>query len=67
MADLMLKLYIRATFTNRDDRGEGVVSAAIAVLIVAFLGVAVWAGFNSAVKTSSDRVNANVEKIGNAP
>ena len=29
-----------------DDRGEGVISAAIAVLIMAFLGVAMWVGFN---------------------
>ena len=30
----------------RDERGEGVISAAIAVLIMAFLGVAMWVGFN---------------------
>ena len=27
-----------------DDRGEGVISAAIAVLIMAFLGVLMWVG-----------------------
>ena len=30
----------------RGDRGEGVISAAIAVLIVAFLGAAMWVTFN---------------------
>jgi len=52
---------------RRDDRGEGVISAAIAVLIVAFLGVAVWAGFSQAVDSSTEKVNANVDKIGTAP
>jgi hypothetical protein len=71
MHDVLLRLYVKHTFTEqrvrRDDRGEGVISAAIAVLIVAFLGVAVWAGFSAAVKSSSDKVNANVDKIGTAP
>ena len=71
MHDALLELYVRHTFTpariRRDDRGEGVISAAIAVLIVAFLGVAVWAGFSAAVKSSSDKVNANVDKIGTNP
>jgi hypothetical protein len=26
----------------RDERGEGVISAAIAVLVMAFIGVAIW-------------------------
>ena len=67
MGDALLRLYVRRTFKQpriRDDRGEGVISAAIAVLIVAFLGVAVWAGFSRAVSTSTDKVNSNVEKIG---
>ena len=71
MHDALLRLYVQHTFgsprVRRDDRGEGVISAAIAVLIVAFLGVAVWAGFSAAVKSSSDKVNANVDKIGTAP
>ena len=67
MGDALLRLYVRHTFKHprvRDDRGEGVISAAIAVLIVAFLGVAVWAGFSRAVSTSTEKVNSNVEKIG---
>jgi len=69
MRDALLRLYVEHTFGHhRDrDRGEGVISAAIAVLIVAFLGVAVWAGFSAAVKSSTDKVNANVDKIGTAP
>ena len=30
-----------------DDRGEGVISAAIAVLIMAFLGALMWVGFKA--------------------
>ena len=66
MGDALLRLYVQHTFTprHRNDLGEGVISAAIAVLIVAFLGVAVWVGFSRAVKTSTEKVNDNVGKIG---
>ena len=30
-----------------DERGEGVISTAIAVLIMAFLGAAMWLGFSA--------------------
>jgi hypothetical protein len=43
------------------ERGEGVISTAIAVLIIAFLGVAMWVGFNAifqdAARTTSDQVH----------
>jgi hypothetical protein len=32
---------------HRDDRGEGVISAAIAVLIMAGLGALMWVGFRA--------------------
>lgn len=47
-----------------DERGEGVISAAIAVLIVAFIGAAMWVAFNSIWNDSEDRIRANVEQIG---
>ena len=31
----------------RDERGEGVISAAIAVLVMAFIGVGMWVAFNT--------------------
>lgn len=46
------------------DRGEGVISAAIAVLIVAFIGAAMWVAFNSIWNDSEDRIRNNVEQIG---
>jgi hypothetical protein len=49
---------------RRDDRGEGVISAAIAVLIMAFLGVLVWGGFKLTLQSTQTKVDEQVEKIG---
>jgi len=38
---------VRSTRRLTGDLGEGVISAAIAVLIVAFLGAAMWLVFNN--------------------
>jgi hypothetical protein len=46
------------------DRGEGVISTAIAVMIVAFLGAAMWVAFNSIWQNSEDNIRTNVEQIG---
>ena len=48
----------------RDERGEGVISTAIAVLVVAFIGAAMWVAFNSIWNDSEDRIRDNVEDIG---
>jgi hypothetical protein len=50
---------------NRRERGEGVISAAIAVLIMAFLGAAMWVAFNSIWSDSEQKIRDNVETIGN--
>ncbi len=47
-----------------DDRGEGVISAAIAVLIMAFLGAAMWLAFKGIFDDASDKTSDNVNKIG---
>jgi len=47
------------------DRGEGVISTAIAVLIMAFLGAAMWIGFQQIWQTTSTTTNHKVEQIGN--
>lgn len=55
------------TVDNRrrhNERGEGVISAAIAVLIVAFLGVVVWAGFRATLDSTQKNVDTQIEKIG---
>ncbi len=46
------------------DRGEGVISAAIAVLIMAFLGAAMWVGFQTMWKNTEATTNTKVEQIG---
>jgi type VI protein secretion system component VasF len=50
--------------TRRSERGEGVISTAIAVLIIAFLGVAMWVGFNSIFQDATDSTRTQVEQIG---
>jgi hypothetical protein len=49
---------------HRDERGEGVISAAIAVLIMAFLGAAMWVGFNAIWDDAEDNTRTQVQQIG---
>lgn len=46
------------------DRGEGVISAAIAVLVMAFLGVAMWVGLRSIWDTAEENTADQVDEIG---
>jgi hypothetical protein len=45
---------------QRDQRGEGVISTAIAVLIMAFLGVGMWVAFNATFTKASSNVDHQV-------
>lgn len=47
-----------------DERGEGVISAAIAVLVMAFLGVAMWVAFDATFSHAATHVNDQVNCIG---
>ncbi len=47
-----------------DERGEGVISAAIAVLIFAFLGVLMWVGFKATLGNAQGNVDDQVNQIG---
>lgn len=47
-----------------DERGEGVISAAIVVLIMAFLGAAMWVAFNGIFRDASNNTSSQVGKIG---
>jgi hypothetical protein len=49
---------------RRDERGEGVISAAIAVLIMAFIGVGMWVAFNATFQHTARNVNNQVNCIG---
>lgn len=48
----------------RDEAGEGVISAAIAVLIMAFLGVIMWVGFKATLGNAQGNVDNQVNQIG---
>ena len=48
-----------------DQRGEGVISAAIAVLIMAFLGAAMWLAFKGIFQNASNKTSTQVNQIGN--
>ena len=48
----------------RDERGEGVISTAIAVLIVAALGALMWVGFRSIWQTAEANTNSQIGQIG---
>ncbi len=48
----------------RDERGEGVISAAIAVLVMAFLGVGMWVAFNTTFDHAAKHVDNQVNCIG---
>jgi len=51
-------------FRRRDERGEGVISAAIAVLVMAFIGVAMWFAFSATFQHAAKNVNNQVNCIG---
>ena len=52
------------TRTERNERGEGVISTAIAVLIIAFLGVAMWVGFKAIFDDAADTTRTQVQQVG---
>ncbi|MEA2702222.1 MAG: hypothetical protein QOJ69_420 [Actinomycetota bacterium] len=52
------------TAAATDERGEGVVSSAIAVLIFAALGALMWVGFKSIWGDASSQTSTQIGKIG---
>ena len=47
----------------RTERGEGVISTAIAVLVMAALGVLMWTLFQSTLTTTQTNVDSEIGKI----
>ena len=47
-----------------NEAGEGVISAAIAILIVALLGAAMWVVFSGMMDGATSRIQDAVETIG---
>ncbi len=70
MNERMLEAYVRARShlvvlrASVDERGEGVISAAIAVLIMAFLGAAMWVAFKAIFDDAADNTARQVCNIG---
>jgi hypothetical protein len=52
------------TRTRGDDRGEGVVSAAIVVLIMAAIGALMWVGFQSMWTDIEGKTNDKISEVG---
>jgi hypothetical protein len=57
-------LRARVQWPRSDDRGEGVISAAIAVLIMAFLGALMWVAFKAIWLDASEKTSRQVGGIG---
>ncbi len=49
---------------TRDERGEGVISAAIAVLIMAALGALMWIGIQELWLDASSQTSDQIAQIG---
>ena len=49
---------------GRGDRGEGVISAAIAVLVMAAIGALMWTGFRAIWIDAEANTRAKVAEIG---
>ncbi len=68
MNDTLLRAYVwvraRTTGILSDESGEGVISVAIVVLIMAFLGAAMWLAFNALWSDTADRTSEQITKIG---
>jgi hypothetical protein len=49
---------------RRDDRGEGVISTAIAVLVMAGIGALMWVGFKAIWEDTESNTRDKVTEIG---
>ena len=72
MISLLLPVYVHVRSWSvttlprlgRDERGEGVISAAIAVLVMAFLGALMWVAFKEVFAGATAKTKGQVELIG---
>ena len=59
-----MKYLSLARLKQRDERGEGVISAAIAVLVMSAIGGLMWVGFSATFRDTNQRVDQQVQTIG---
>lgn len=68
LSTLGLQLVVTATGWMRasraDQRGEGVISTAIAVLVMAALGAVMWFGFQAIWEGASSQTSDQISRIG---
>lgn len=69
--ELSLRAYVWAravvvSLTARDEAGEGVISTAIAVLIMAALGAVMWVGFKAIWGNASSQTTNQINQIGSS-
>ena len=62
-ASARVALTARAARLAKDERGEGVISAAIAVLVMAFLGVLMWQLFGDTLRKANTNVNDRLDEM----
>jgi len=55
---------VTAAQCHRDERGEGVISTALAVLIISFLGVAAYALFRTLLDDSGSAARNQIQNYG---
>lgn len=60
----LLSVGSRITGRVTDERGEGVISTAIAVLIIALIGAAMWVAFSNLWQGAEQRIQDSVNQIG---
>lgn len=60
--DAINRAFARLRFS---EAGEGVISTAIAVLVMAVIGAAMFIAFSDIFQTSTDTVSRNLETIEN--
>jgi uncharacterized membrane protein (DUF485 family) len=56
----------RLTRLRTSEVAEGVISTAIAVLVMAFIGAAMWVTFNRVFEGAAENVETEVGRIGSA-
>lgn len=55
---------LAAERVRTDERGEGVISTAIAVLIMAGLGLAMWLAFRDMWQGAEGQIGGQIDQIG---
>ena len=64
ITSLLLNPWTALAIWNDADSGEGVISTAIVVMIMAFLAVGVWVAFKAIMSNATNSIATQVSQIG---